>query len=236
MGYADNIHKIERGNLVDNVVAQITELINIGVWKEGEKIASESQLAKDFSVSRVVIREALQNLRSRNIIVTRHGLGSFVCNSNNFSNISGNNDFLALSEEDLLSLYELRTCVENRAIQLSTVYGTEEDFEQIRKALDQMKVSTNDLLQFTEADLAFHMAIVKSGHSRLLIKAYQSCEKELFTILKEMNRIYDSHTFAISSHTDIYQAISARDAKRALTVLKNAGDFNKVRYYTLFKL
>lgn len=235
MKYPSAIQKIEKNNLVDNVIRQMQGLIQGGVWREGDKIASENQLAKDFNVSRVVIREALQSLRSRNMIITRHGLGSFVCNPNNFSGSSEDGDLLEISEDDYLSLCELRACVENRAIQLSAEYGTQEDFNRIYEALQRMRDSTHDLVEFTEADLDFHMAIVGSGHSRLLIKAYHSCQSELFFILREMNRIRDSPTYALASHQEIYEAIADRDAKRALAHLKDMEKFNKVRYASMFR-
>jgi len=235
MDYSSAIHKIEKSKLVDNVIKQMQGLIQGGVWKEGDKIASENQLARDFNVSRVVIREALQSLRSRNMIITRHGLGSFVCNPNNFSGPTEGSDLLEISEDDYLSLCELRACVENRAIQLSVENGTREDFDRIYEALQRMRDSADNLAEFTSADLDFHMAIVDGGHSKLLIKAYHSCRNELFFILREMNRVRDSPTYAISTHQEIYEAIVARDAKRALTLFKDMGKFNKARYASMFK-
>lgn len=235
MEYPAAIQKIEKSKLVDNVIDQMYHLIECGVWREGDKIASENQLAKDFNVSRVVIREALQSLRSRNMILTRHGLGSFVCNPQNFSGIIDENDLLEISEEDYLSLCDLRDCVETRAIQLSAKYGTQEDFDRIAGALERMRSAADDLEEFTAADLDFHVAVVESGHSRLLIKAYHSCQNEMRFILRQMNRIRESPTYALSSHMDIYQAIAARDTKRALALLKDMEKFNRVRYSRLFK-
>lgn len=235
MEYPTAIQRIERNKLVDNVIEQMYGLIERGVWKEGDKISSENQLAKDFNVSRVVIREALQSLRSRNMIITRHGLGSFVCNPRNFSETLPDGELLEISEEDFLSLYELRACVENRAIQLSVEHGTEEDFSHIHNALQRMEASAGDLEEFTAADLSFHLAIVASGHSKLLIKAYHSCQNELFFILREMNRIRESPTYAIATHTEVYQAMVDRDAKRALNVFKDMAKFNTARYASMFK-
>ena len=46
--------------------------------KAGEKLKSEPELAEQFNVSRVTIREALGYLESKGMITRRHGLGSFV--------------------------------------------------------------------------------------------------------------------------------------------------------------
>lgn len=234
MDYSDAIQKIEKKNLVENVVQQMYKLIESGVWVEGFKIASEHQLAVDFNVSRVVIREALQNLRSHDMIITRQGSGSFVCNPNNFSGII-DDSVLQISEDDFQSLIELRACVENRSIQLSVKYGTDQDFNAIHDALICMEESVGNLEKFTQADLRFHMAVVESGHSRLLIKAYRSCQTELLFIFREMNRVHESQTYALTTHNEIYQAILSRNAKSTLDIYKNMSKFNKVRYSNLFK-
>ena len=104
---ANGIRRIEKGpKLVDSVIEQMRRMIDESVWKEGDKIASENQLAADFNVSRIVVREALQNLRAMNLIVTRQGLGSFVCNPNNFANNFEEINKLEISEDDFQSLSE----------------------------------------------------------------------------------------------------------------------------------
>lgn len=231
------IQKVEKSNLVDNVTDQLTKLIEGGIWQEGEKVPSESQMAREFNVGRGVIREALQRLRSRNLIVTHHGLGSYVCNPDNFSASPELFSKLDLSENDYKSLNDLRACVETRAVMLSGENGTEEDFRRIREAFEEMKSSAErlDLDSFTVADLAFHTAIVESSHSSMLIKAYKSCQQELYSGLYEMNRIPNSYTYALATHSQICKAVCSRDIENALRVMEQMHLFNNVRYAGLLK-
>ena len=230
------IQRVEKSNLVDSVTEQLINLIESGIWEEGEKVPSESQMAREFDVGRGVIREALQRLRSRNLIVTHHGQGSFVCNPDNFA---ANPDFskLDLSENDYKSLNDLRACVETRAIMLSRTSAQEEDFEKIQDAYAAMKSSAEeqDLEKFTAADLGFHTAIVESSHSSMLIKAYKSCKAELYFGLYEMNRIPNSYSYAITTHGQICDAVCRRDAEGALHVMENMHLFNNARYAGLLK-
>ena len=231
------IQRVEKSNLVDSVTQQLVTLIEKGSWVEGEKVPSESQMAKEFNVGRGVIREALQRLRSRNLIVTHHGLGSFVCNPDNFAAPAEVFSKLDLSENDYKSLNDLRACVETRAIMLSEANGREEDFARIREAYEAMKSSAEaqDLDAFTAADLSFHTAIVESSHSSMLIKAYKSCKMELYSGLYEMNRIPNSYTYAISTHGKICEAVCSRDVESALKVMEKMHLFNNVRYAGLLK-
>ncbi len=56
----------------------LKERIESGEWSLDDQLPSESQLGKQFSVSRITVRRALQTLESDGLIYRRQGLGSFV--------------------------------------------------------------------------------------------------------------------------------------------------------------
>lgn len=60
--------------VIDHLKADIAN----GVFKENEKLPSEFELSKSLGVSRATLREALRLLEEENIIVRRHGVGTFV--------------------------------------------------------------------------------------------------------------------------------------------------------------
>lgn len=60
--------------MIDHLKADIEQ----GMYKENEKLPSEFELSKSLGVSRATLREALRLLEEENIIVRRHGVGTFV--------------------------------------------------------------------------------------------------------------------------------------------------------------
>lgn len=52
--------------------------IESGKWRPGEQIPTESQLAEDFRVSKITVRQALQELVDLGYIHREHGRGTFV--------------------------------------------------------------------------------------------------------------------------------------------------------------
>ncbi|PKI91900.1 FadR family transcriptional regulator [Actinomycetales bacterium SN12] len=62
------------------VVRRLVDAIHRGHLRAGERLPSESELARSFGVAPVTVREALLTLRGRGLIVTRRGRngGSFV--------------------------------------------------------------------------------------------------------------------------------------------------------------
>ncbi|MRH43538.1 UTRA domain-containing protein [Aquibacillus halophilus] len=60
------------------VIDQIKEKINDGELEPGERLPSETDFAKELRVSRNTLREALRILEEENIIIRKHGVGTFV--------------------------------------------------------------------------------------------------------------------------------------------------------------
>ena len=70
--------KIAKKALYFEVIDFLLEDIKSGQYPPGSKLPSEDQLAKEFSVSRVTLREALRVLEDDGVIIRRHGTGTFV--------------------------------------------------------------------------------------------------------------------------------------------------------------
>lgn len=56
----------------------ITRELQAGVWKPGEAIPSETELAARFKVSQGTVRKAVDELAADNLLVRRQGKGTFV--------------------------------------------------------------------------------------------------------------------------------------------------------------
>jgi GntR family transcriptional regulator len=70
--------KIVKKALYFEVVDFLLEDIRSGKYSPGSKLPSEDHLSREFSVSRVTLREALRVLEDDGVIIRRHGSGTFV--------------------------------------------------------------------------------------------------------------------------------------------------------------
>ncbi|WP_449355789.1 GntR family transcriptional regulator [Virgibacillus natechei] len=70
--------KVDSRQLYLQVIDEIKRGIEIGKFKEKEKLPSEYQLSKHLGVSRATLREALRILEEDNVVTRRHGVGTFV--------------------------------------------------------------------------------------------------------------------------------------------------------------
>ncbi|WP_299090193.1 GntR family transcriptional regulator [uncultured Metabacillus sp.] len=70
--------KSDNRHLYLQVIDKIKEDIEKGIYREKEKLPSEFELSKGLGVSRATLREALRILEEENVIIRRHGVGTFV--------------------------------------------------------------------------------------------------------------------------------------------------------------
>jgi GntR family transcriptional regulator, transcriptional repressor for pyruvate dehydrogenase complex len=205
---------VERVNLFEVVASQIEDAVLSGDLQDGTRLPSEGVLAKQFGVSRPIIREALARLRDRGLVKTVTGSGTFVRQPDV--------DHLAeallrqLREartdgESIRDLYEARIAIETMTAQLAAVRATERDHEAIVRHLETMRSAQGDRDRWTDADFKFHLAISTASHNPFLS-----------TLLAPLGRVIQRSIFetqsaravptAIRMHDEIWDAIRRKDA------------------------
>lgn len=68
-------------SMYQQIVDQITAKVMAGDWKAGQALPSIRELASASRVSVITVKRAYAELGLAGIIVTRHGMGSFVAES-----------------------------------------------------------------------------------------------------------------------------------------------------------
>jgi DNA-binding FadR family transcriptional regulator len=129
---------IRQLRISEEVAEQLKQSILSGHFKPGEKLPPERDLADEFQVSRVAIREALRKLEHAGFIVTRQGAtgGAYVTDLN-FEYLV--NAFLDLFLADKISIPELhhvRLLIEPEVARLAALNITPEYAQQLKEALD----------------------------------------------------------------------------------------------------
>lgn len=75
------IEKVNPMPLYLQLKNQIKKEIRTGLLKAGDKLPSEAQLQKEYGMSRVTVRNAMEELAAEGYIIKVQGKGSFVANS-----------------------------------------------------------------------------------------------------------------------------------------------------------
>ena len=145
-----------------------------GDLKTGERLPPESELARQFSVSRPTIREALSGLETQGLIrkVPGAGGGSFVQAMNHHSL----GEMLHESMHHLMRLGSLsfdevsavRELLEAPSASLAAMHRTQEDIAELRAIVDKQKRLSVDDPEIPSLDAEFHTAIARVSGNRAL--------------------------------------------------------------------
>ncbi len=206
-----------RERLGDRVTNELQDMI-FSEYKPGDKIPTEEILSKQFSVSRITVREAITNLKSKGILDVRQGDGTFVSKLTPSSFMKPILPMLKLKNTDIADIFEVRILIETKAAQLAATHGISKDelakLNSLLKLLDQAAIDKNTIL-YNDLDLEFHQCIAHYSQNEVLSTIHEL----LLDLIKEtIQKACSWPEHIISSivfHKRIVQAISNQNPEKA---------------------
>lgn len=158
---ADDARPVSRATLPQGIVNAIAELIMQGIWKPGDMIPSEKELAARFKVGRSTVREAVKSLAVLGVLEARVGEGSYVREGNS-ELLSGAFKWgLLLSERNLGDLVDVRVLVEVECAGRAAAARTAATAHTLMQTLDHMRGVQEDERRFMAFDNVFHTQIAE---------------------------------------------------------------------------
>jgi DNA-binding FadR family transcriptional regulator len=213
---------IERPRLSDTIYGHLLDEIMAGRFSMGDRLPTENQLAQRFSVSRPVVREALQRLQTDGVVIARQGSGTYVQRSPS-QRVAELTSQVSLHQ--LLQVMELRMALEELSARLAARHRTDEHIRAIEQARQQLSDQFSQGEPAQEADYAFHRAIaVASGTAMLVesldqladrVKGGMSVTLSLTRDASEQRRLR-----VLDEHDRIVHAIRIGDAESASIAMR----------------
>ena len=211
-------------NLTHTLVDALSERIYSCAFRPGDKLPSEAMIMAEYGVSRTVVREAISNLQAAGLIETRHGIGSFV------RAVSTRFEFQVdtasiLTVRDVLDMLDLRISLESEAAALAAARRTENQIEEMRRALNSFRANADSLEKTVQPDFQFHLQIAYATGNRYFadIMAHLGTNTIPRTRVNE-HQSSESQTEYLSmvnrEHENIFEAILQRDPEGARTAMR----------------
>jgi len=198
----------------DKTFFQLRRDIVEGVIRSGSKL-SETELSTNYSVSRAVIREAINRLESCHLIERKANVGARV---------------VSLTSEGLAELYLVRESLEGMAARLAATNMTDDEIAGLNELLNThfQTVKGGETYYQEAGDVDFHYRIMLGSKNSHLISV-------LFDGLYHLIRMYRVQfgmagsrvTTAFGEHKHIVQAISNRDPELAEMLMRRHISFTK---------
>lgn len=183
---------------------------------------TEADLARHHAVSRSVTREAVKMLTAKGLLTARPRKGTSVLPTANWNLFDP--DVLRwlldrkFSLEMLRQFSELRIAIEPAAAALAATAGNSGATTAVRAGFDRMVAAEKGEDDHLDADIAFHIAILRASANPFFAQFQDVVMTALRTSIRFTNR-FRGHTASLAQHHAVLAAIEARDPDAARSAM-----------------
>jgi DNA-binding FadR family transcriptional regulator len=191
---------IDTSSLVDKVEIRLIEVFLYKELKPGDSIPKETELATLMGVSRTVIRESLNRLKTMGLIESRKHKGTII-KSPDLSAILGKSLIpRILDNKTLMDVFEMRLALEVGMADFIFARKTDSDIEELEKIVENEPDHSDDILFDVNHELRFHGKLYQmtgndtlEDFQNLLLPAFQHVYNIGLLKVKAKRKRYKSH-------------------------------------------
>ncbi|WP_171794658.1 MULTISPECIES: FadR/GntR family transcriptional regulator [Novosphingobium] len=204
-------------NLTYGLLDRLGLLIVGGAYAD-RPFPTEAELSDAHGVSRSVTREAVKMLTAKGLVSARPRQGTIIQPDSQWNLFDP--DVLRWMLErrfsiDLLTHFgQLRVAIEPAAAALAAREATEDGLALIRAGFARMRAADAGQDDVLEADVAFHVAILKASGNPFFGQFRDVVSTALKTSIRYTNRIV-GRSADLAAHEAVMEAILARDGQTA---------------------
>ena len=193
-------------SLSDQVFEHLESNILSGKYQRGE-IITELQLCSELGVSRTPIREALRRLFQEHLIEDTPR-GTMV---------------LGITPKDFMDMSEIRLRIEDMAVRGFIEHADEDALKALNEAVDfqEFYLARGDTDQLKALDGRFHEIIYAGCGSMILRDTLSPLHKKIQQYRRNSIRTPERASHSVKEHKDILEAIRAKDADRAVALIRD---------------
>ncbi|MBO1330877.1 GntR family transcriptional regulator [Streptomyces sp. VRA16 Mangrove soil] len=207
----------DAGWLRDQVCEGIRDRIIDGQLRPGDRLL-ERDVAEEFGVSRIPVREAIRVLLSEGFLEAVSARKIVV---------------KQLSFQDVLDLFDLREALEVVAVRRAAERAQQRQIDALGRLLTSAEKATRSgrADRISRANNAFHQHIVEIAGNALLASTLQPLEGRMRWLLQQV----DDPSAVWQEHSALYEAIAARDVDLAADrALRHVRHYREVALDVLF--
>jgi GntR family transcriptional repressor for pyruvate dehydrogenase complex len=213
-------NEITRSPVYLQVAEQIREAILGGELAPGEPLPTERALAESFGASRASVREALRVLEAQGLIAGGGAPTPAVVADETAPPVrEALATLLRLSRVELDELVDFRCLLESDALRRAARAPDRERLAEARQALEEMQDPEIDVESFDEADVRFHVSLVRaSGNEAMhlvMLAVRDAVARHLLVALRARRDPRRTLRRLADEHAAILEAVEAGDGDRA---------------------
>lgn len=190
---------------------QIKKDIEAGVWSVGDRIPSERELALEFNVSRMTLRQAVQTLVEEGILERQVGAGTFVARKKVQEKMTGVTSFTELMEEQGKK-------PSSRTVSYLVTTPSLSEMERLKLKDDEKVLRMERIRYADEVPICFEVATLPYG----LVKDYERSQitTSLYRTLEESGREIGHAQQSVSAQVASERIAEYLNIKRGSAILR----------------
>jgi len=179
----------------DFVYETLRDAISEGRIGCGER-AREEEIARNLGVSRTPVREALQRLHERGLLVLGAGRGLVVAE---------------LSQQQVVELYSMREILEGSASRFAAQHATAPEIAMLYRIQQELNAAAHDPTLVVALNRRFHRAIYEAAHNRYLMQTLDNLHDSFALLHSNTSRLTKRRRESDQEHRQIIAAIEQHD-------------------------
>jgi GntR family transcriptional regulator, transcriptional repressor for pyruvate dehydrogenase complex len=212
---------IRQSRISEQVAEQLKHSIVLGRFKAGDKLPGDRELAEQFQVSRVMIREALRSLENSGFIMARPGVtgGTFVTDLS-FEHLG--DAFLDLFLADKISIPELvqvRLLVEPEVSRLAARNITPDFAARLQESLEAEDLPLTSLAEDLERKTAVHFILAEMCDNRI----FEALVRSLMGLTRKVVEAVNPDPqwmHPVGMHHPVVEAVLSGDEEKAAAIMR----------------
>ena len=190
---------LRTGSRADFVYESLRDAIWDGRIAVGERVREE-EIARNLGVSRTPVREALQRLHQRGLLVFGAGRGLTVA---------------SLSQHQVLQLYAMREILEGSAARFAAQHATPPEIAILWRLQKELCNAGHDAMTLVTLNRRLHQAIYEAAHNQYLLQTLGVLHDSLALLHSTTFRVPSRRAESDEEHRQIVAAIEQRNPDRA---------------------
>ncbi|UAK24770.1 GntR family transcriptional regulator [Sphingomonas nostoxanthinifaciens] len=186
-----------------HLVRTLRQQIMGGRFRPGERL-NESQIAREFNISRIPVREALSQLQEQGLVMNHERRGMFV---------------VQLAADEVQQINSLRMVLEPEAMRLARARMTAPVRAELTRLVEQMEAWDGPLIEAAALDRTFHAVIWRAAGNPYLERTLTQLTTSLFAHKALEHVSQEIRRWRLNHHRELLDYVLGGDADPQLAML-----------------
>ena len=214
---------IKQPRVSDEVFKQLKGAVLSSDFKAGDKLPPERELAEQFQVSRIAIREAVRALENSGFVEIRQGAagGAYVTDLT-FEQLAGAClDLFLANKISIHELHQVRILMEPEVARLATLNATHESKQRLLEAFEAESPPKATVKEDVALGTKVHFILAEMCGNRFLEAIVNSVIKLNANLIEELKPNPPNSIHPPGMHGPLVEAVLSGDPEAAAEAMRN---------------